>query len=114
MSVRRATALKESGGRVEADKQKLLAYVHSGAPVTAVRTRGIDVEDPARGRVVPIIWRTDGEWVWNLGDAYYVEHHGYAFDDDFLSHVVESDYVPPAEVDRRLITEAFELLTGRG
>lgn len=112
MSVRRATALKESAGRVEADKQKLLSYVRSGAPVIAARMRGIDVEDPDRGRVVPVAWMTDGAWVWNLGDAYYVEHHGYAFDDDFVMHVVASNYTPPAQVDRRLVQEAGELLTG--
>lgn len=110
MTIRLATASKSDPGRVAVDKPKLLAYVRAGAPVTAARTRDLDIEDPARGNVVPIAWRTDGEWMWYLGDAYYVEHHGYVFEDDFLIHVVESGYVPPADIERRRIKEAFELL----
>lgn len=114
MTIRVAWATKIDVDRIPVDQRKLLAYVHSGAPVTAARTRDVDVEDPARGKVVPIAWRTDGEWMWYLGDAYYVEHHGYAFDDDFLAHVVASDYVPPAHVDRAVIKEAFAWLAAQG
>lgn len=35
---------------------------------------------------------TDGVWLWNLGHAYYVEHHGWAFDHDFVTHVLARDY----------------------
>lgn len=113
MTIGRATAAKVESDRIPIDKPRLLAYVvRSGAPVIAARMRGIDVENPDRGRVVRVAWMTDGAWVWNLGDAYYVEHHDYAFDDDFVMHVVASNYRPPAHVDPAPCARARELLTG--
>ncbi|WP_054564280.1 hypothetical protein [Frankia sp. R43] len=79
-------------------REDLLTYLHAGRPVIGTTARLPDLLDPARGEVVPMTLRTDGQWIWTDTVSYYLEEHGLAPDPDLLRHIERSG-LPPEPVD---------------
>ena len=90
-------------------KRKVLAYLHSG--VAVLRASGLmeDELDPANGKVVPLIYMTDGEWIWSGSDIYYLERHGILPRAAFLEHMAAHRYKAP-RVSSEAGAEALRLL----
>ncbi|WP_329260715.1 serine/threonine-protein kinase [Streptomyces pseudovenezuelae] len=68
-----------------------------------------DRVEPARGRVVPAHFRTDGTWVWSDQIAYYLRHYGYAPDPE-LRRYFETRPSPRPDVTPRSRGEAVRLV----
>jgi hypothetical protein len=66
---------------------RLLQYLASGSLVLHTTARTRDVLDPAAGQIVPSSFRTDGEWIWTDGVAYYLEEHSLAPDEELSAHI---------------------------
>jgi len=81
-----------------AERERLADYLR-GAPL-ALRAAGFEVDprDPGRGPVVPLGYRTDGEWVWQEASGYYLLTYGVAPEDALLAHIEQHDHTPPAQL----------------
>jgi hypothetical protein len=53
--------------------------------------------------------RTDGDWVWSDGVAYYVREHGIAPDGEFYAHIRKLGYrcPPTGEATARWVLETL-------
>ncbi|MFB6614756.1 serine/threonine-protein kinase [Streptomyces sp. NPDC085524] len=67
--------------------------------------------DPARSRVVPAGFRTDGLWVWSDQIAYYLERYRCAPDPALRHHLAQRAEQRP-EVPARLLSAAGKLVRG--
>jgi hypothetical protein len=87
----------EDTERVEnaAERVRLLAYLDAGCPVLITTARMRDVFRPARGRTVPMIFRTDGTWIWNDISSYYLREYGFRPDAALVAHIEANGYTPP-------------------
>ncbi len=69
------------------DDDELIAsmadYLANGRPLMLADSEGEDLFDPARGPVVPLHLRTDGEWIWSEASVYYLTQHRIAPPADF-------------------------------
>lgn len=90
-------------------KRKVLAYLHSGLAFLRAAGRTADRLDPAKGQVVPLIYMTDGEWIWSGSDIYYLEQYGILPQQAFLDHMAAHSYKAPP-VSREAGLEAERLL----
>ncbi len=70
-----------------AERDRLLAYLRGGATVLMSTTRMHDVLDSGAPPVVPMNFRTDGEWIWTDTAEYYLTHHGIAPDAELTAHI---------------------------
>ena len=77
------------------ERERLAEYLRSGRLVLSTTGRDQDRLDPARGRVVPISFRTDGEWVWSEALAYYVAEYGIAPEGALRDHAADREYEMP-------------------
>ncbi|OLB75109.1 MAG: hypothetical protein AUI14_21660 [Actinobacteria bacterium 13_2_20CM_2_71_6] len=87
-----------------AERDRVVAYLRAGTDVMTTTALDVDQLDPARGQVVPVSFRTDGEWVWSDEVAYYVETYGLAPEPDLYRHIVARGYrsaVPDAAAVQR-------------
>lgn len=88
------------------DDPALLAYLDAGAAVLATTERMNDVVDPARGKVVPMTYRTDGAWIWTDTVSYYLREHSLAPDPELVAHVgaagARATQVPAVALHRAL------------
>lgn len=76
----------------DAERERVAAYLTSGAPILLTTALSPDVLDPARGKVVGASFRTDGTWVWSDALAYYVRVHGLAPEDALLKWIRGLNY----------------------
>jgi hypothetical protein len=74
------------------ERARILAYLDQGRILTRSSHLDLDRLDPARGSVVPTIFRTDGAWVWGEADSYYLREHGLVPEHDFLEYLRSRDY----------------------
>jgi hypothetical protein len=74
---------------------RLVGYLQQGEPLLMTTARLGDVVNPARGKVVPMSFRTDGNWVWSDATTYYAETYGLLPDPALVAHVRAQKYVPP-------------------
>jgi hypothetical protein len=82
----------------DADREALLARLRSGVPLKGTGvSAAADVVDPARGRVVPTGYRTDGRWVWSDAVGYYLDIYGLTLDPDLAAHLRTTEQ--PTTVD---------------
>jgi hypothetical protein len=91
------------------ERQRIATFLHGGAII--LRTTGHDMDriDPEKGKVVPLSFCSDGEWIWNEGLAYYVEVYGVTPDADFMTHIRQRDYTP-ATPDQETSSRALQEL----
>lgn len=91
-------------------KRQILGFLSGGGSV--LRSPGLreDRLDPSRADSVPLGYLSDGEWIWPLEMAYYLEQHDILPQADFREHMQAHDYEaaePPADV----LAAAARLLT---
>jgi hypothetical protein len=91
------------------DAARLIAYLNGGQPLLVTTARKNDVLAPALGAVVPMNFRTDGQWIWSDATAYYLEHYRLAPDADLVTHIRHRGFVVP-EVDGAAIHRALAAL----
>lgn len=80
------------------DRSRLLRYLRE-APMV-LRASGME-RDPLAStaeRVVPLHYRTDGDWVWQDACAYYLREYGVAPDERLVAHISASRFAVPASI----------------
>jgi hypothetical protein len=92
-----------------AEATRLASYLSRGQPLLVTAARMIDAVAPARGAVVPMDFRTDGQWIWSDATVYYLERYGLAPDTDLVAHIRRLRFVMP-EVDGTAIHRALAAL----
>jgi len=93
-----------------AQKARVLHYLNAGQAVLRAPTLLDDEIDPARTRCIPLMYMTDGEWLWSGEHAYYLEAHDILPEPEFLAHMASNDFTVPAVGDEAR-AEALRLLT---
>ncbi|MCK9893891.1 hypothetical protein [Frankia sp. AgB32] len=81
------------------ERADFLAYLKKGKIVMRAAGQSVDRLDESRGKTVPIVFLTDGEWVWSASIGYYLEEHGLPPEPEFLDYLRARDfhYVTPTE-----------------
>ena len=89
---------------------RVAGYLDGGVAVLRAPTLIDDHLDGTRRGCVPMVYLTDGEWVWSGEHRYYLRRYGILPEADFLRSMESHEYRPPAvtEADQR---SALELLT---
>src|SRR5882757_1852534 len=54
-----------------------------------------DLLDPRPGRVVPVTWHTDGEWIWSGSVDYYLQVHGLSPQPELVAHLRRRGFTLP-------------------
>jgi hypothetical protein len=102
-----SAAMSADRERIASDDEieRLLGYL-TGAPLSLyVPSRDLDRVQPARRRVVPMSFRTDGMWIWSEAVGYYLATYAYAPEPALRDHIASRDYQLPA-VPRDLLLAA--------
>lgn len=68
------------------ERDRLVRYLRAGRAVLVTTGRDRDRMRPERGAVVPMSFRTDGEWVWSEAMAYYTDAYGIAPETELRDH----------------------------
>jgi hypothetical protein len=93
-------------------ERRVLGFLAGGGLVLHATILREDRLNPNRSRAVPLGYLSDGEWIWPLEMAYYLEQHGILPQAEFQEHMRARDYEavePPADVlaaAARLLTDA--------
>jgi hypothetical protein len=82
-----------------AERTLIVGYLMKGPAIMATSLLHEDRLDPSRGETVPLVYRTDGDWVWNEALVYYVREHGLAPESDLLAHIRSRGYDCPIPDD---------------
>ncbi|GAB2721962.1 hypothetical protein [Nocardia thraciensis] len=85
--------------RVIDDRWRVAEYMRAGTPVFDVLEDVVDLVDGrewVRGGPSLI---SDGEWIWRIDSAYYLENYSLDIPQEFLERVRRHDYRPPGDVD---------------
>ncbi|MBF6426160.1 hypothetical protein IU440_15850 [Nocardia cyriacigeorgica] len=106
--------IRERLGKLdEEDRASLATYLDESSALWV--TASIDDPlDPAKKRVVPIGYSTDGTWAWPSYWGYFVREYGVEVPDEFIAHARERNFAP-AVLDRDALRAAereFENLLG--
>ena len=109
---RRDELLRLVGQLPEEDRGRMAHYLRGGVTVFAAMEHTWDVidgcfETPGGSGIL-----TDGEYYWRRDSADYVEHHGVGLARDFIEHVQELQWSPPAVAPDRVL-EVDRYLMGR-
>ena len=94
------------------ERARIVGFLRSGKMIMHTTFRDIDRIEPARGEVVSVSFRTDGQWVWSDAIAYYLDVHGLAPEAAFVQHMATAGY-RAAEPDEAAIREAVEAVRPR-
>jgi hypothetical protein len=97
---------------IAGEKQLLLDYLTSAPVVLASRGFGPDAIDPAHPDSVPMIFHTDGRFVWSGSVPHYLEHHDVAPDVAFLGHIRAQQYRTPTRLPSAVRARALAVATG--
>lgn len=92
-----------------AERSRLVTFLRGGTALLAVASRSEDRVDPTRGDRVPIVTKTDGQWIWSAGHAYYLQQYGLALEPEFNEHIRARGYIAesPNEQTLRAAAEFF-------
>ncbi|WP_250280234.1 hypothetical protein [Frankia sp. Cppng1_Ct_nod] len=92
-----------------AEKERILGFLDAGELVVAARSRSHDQLDPDRGPIVPMVFLTDGKWVWSEAMNYYLAIYDLLPDPHFLAHIRTKVYqCPPVSREGAIrISEEF-------
>ena len=89
---------------------RVAGYLDGGVAVLRAPTLMDDHLDEMRTACVPMVYLTDGEWVWSDEHRYYLQRYGILPEADFLRQMENHEYRTPTvtEAGQR---SALELLT---
>src|SRR4051794_27576611 len=93
-------------------KRRLLGFLRGGGMVLHATVLREDRLDPSRTGTVPLGYLSDGEWIWPLELAYYLEQHDVLPQAEFLEHIRSRGY-EAAEPAADVLAAAARLLTDR-
>jgi hypothetical protein len=96
-----------------AERERILAYLNDGEVVLASRGLSPDLLDPQRPDKVPMLFLTDGKWVWAAAVGYYLQEHGIPPAPDFVEHIRSVRYRIPRSVPRIAMDRASAMAMGR-
>ena len=68
------------------ERDEVLAYLDAGSPLLTTTALMDDVLEEGHG-VVPMSFRTDGQWIWTDATAYYLRYYSLAPDATLLDHI---------------------------
>ncbi|MCX4745827.1 hypothetical protein OG455_09870 [Kitasatospora sp. NBC_01287] len=85
-------------------------YLRSGPHVLMTPMLMDDVLDPERRGVVPMSYRTDGEWIWTDTIAYYLDEYGLAPESGLLAHIRAQGEGPRAEPPYEVLEQAVAFI----
>ncbi|MFD7908376.1 hypothetical protein ACFV4G_39810 [Kitasatospora sp. NPDC059747] len=88
------------------ERRAVVRYLRDGAAVLLTPTLMDDVVDPERRGVVPLGFRTDGQWIWTDTVTYYLETHGVAPEPGLLAHVRAQGDGPCVRPGREVLERA--------
>lgn len=91
---------------------RAVAYLDGGSVLAAARGAGVD-RITQEGNVVPLIIKTDGQWVWPMAVSYYLTVHGVPLEDAFLAHVLQMPEGPAPQASEDAVRKGLELLKDR-
>jgi hypothetical protein len=94
----------------DAERAGLIHYLGNGRPLLVTTALMDDVVDPARGRRVPMSFRTDGHWIWTDATTYYLAEHRMLPDPDLAEHIRSCEF-EMADVDGAGMHRAMAKLT---
>ena len=92
------------------ERTAVLRYFDDAPRLLSSTETMVDIVEPERGAVVPVIHRTDGRWAWTDLAPYYLRTYGLAPDPGLLAHVRANNYQVPelTHVARqRVLAELF-------
>jgi hypothetical protein len=78
-----------------ATSERVGAYLRSGVPLMSTTQKVPDAVTGAPAAVVPISIVTDGEYVWSMAVAYYVEAHHVSPGEEFITHCARNQWAIP-------------------
>jgi hypothetical protein len=95
-----------------AERERVLEYLRGGVPALMTTAAMDDILDPDAGAVVPMSFRTDGEWIWTDSVVYYLSRHGLAPDAQLAAHIDEmcAQGVTVPDTDTDTATRAADFL----
>lgn len=74
------------------ERDRVRGYLRAGEPILVTTRTSVDVLEPDRGPVVPLSFRTDGQWVWTDTVEYYLREYSLAPDAELLAHIRSRGY----------------------
>ncbi len=93
----------------ETDEQRIISYLRKGSLLVAAGVGLDDYFDAAKKGVESLAVYTDGDWIWPADLAYYVSQYHVAPPADFVAHMREQKWRPPA-VSRERLAEVLASL----
>lgn len=69
------------------ERRRLLGFLEGGTVIADAGVRDTDVLEPHRVAAVPIVFRTDGIWIWDDAVTYYLRWHHVPPEPDLLTHI---------------------------
>ncbi|HEX8866342.1 MAG TPA: hypothetical protein VF821_11860, partial [Lentzea sp.] len=97
---------------IPSEKQLLLDYLNGAPVVLASRGFAPDAVDPAHPDSVPMVFHTDGRYVWSGSVPHYLEHHDIAPDTSLLGHIRAQQHRPPTRLPSAVRARALAVATG--
>ncbi len=90
------------------ERAEFLTYLKKGKIVMRAAGQSVDRLDESRGKSVPIIFLSDGEWVLSASIGYHLEEHELSPEPEFLDYLRARNYnyVTPTEDRVRLAGRA--------
>jgi hypothetical protein len=70
-----------------ARRAALLGYLRGGRPALTTTATSADIVERSAGAVVPVSFRTDGQWIWTDAVAYYLDAYGLAPEAGLTAHI---------------------------
>jgi len=106
----RGQFITDTNSKVDEETARLLYdYLTDAYWVLSTGYLESDLLDSSKGRVVPISWVTDGQWLWNDEVGYYVKHYLLSPGREFIDHCKSNNWKPPKPHPDQ-IAEALDML----
>ncbi|GLY52216.1 hypothetical protein [Lentzea sp. NBRC 102530] len=88
------------------------SYLNAGHVVLTGRGLAPDLLAAGRPEQVPMVFQTDGQWVWSAEVAYYLERYELAPAQNFLAHIRSRGYQVPQRLPSITRSRALAAATG--
>lgn len=85
------------------DEENIVHYLETAAAFGVSGSMADDYFDPSKKAVAPLETVTDGVWLWRRDLAYYVRHYHVLLPPDFVAHMRQRGWEPPAFTRDELI-----------